>query len=160
MSTAVRRIEHVVAVLVGLSFLLFGAAKFTGRGPSFKYIEYQSGFEWVDPLLTYATGVCEVAAGVLLLIPASRAPWARLAGSALVVAIMIGAFALHLSPWLGVSTPTGTVDGAAAPWTASDFVSQRSSRQFVLSIVFAALGAWLLARISLHRPGPDTTRSN
>ncbi|MEM9132171.1 MAG: DoxX family protein [Actinomycetota bacterium] len=140
------RIQSILATVVGLAFLVFGAAKFTGRGPSFKYIEYQSGLEWVDPVLTFATGVGELAAGVLLLIPSSRLRWARAAGSALVVAIMLGAFALHLSPWLGVSTPTATVEGANAPWTAADFADGRSPRQFVLSIVFGALGAWLLAR--------------
>ncbi|MEM7323990.1 MAG: DoxX family protein [Actinomycetota bacterium] len=141
-----KRIEHVLSVLVGVAFLLVGAAKFTGQGPSFKYIEYQSGLEWVDPFLTLATGAGEVAAGLLLLVPTSRVPWARAAGSALVLAIMLGAFALHLSPWLGISTPTETVDGAEAPWTASDFAEERSSRQFILSIVLSALGAWLLAR--------------
>ncbi|MEM9561742.1 MAG: DoxX family protein [Actinomycetota bacterium] len=145
-----RRVENTLAVLVGLAFIVFGAAKFTGRGPSFRYIEYQSGYEWVDPLLTFATGFGELAAGVLLLAPASRFPRARTVGSGLVLMIMLGAFALHLSPWLGISTPTETIDGATAPWTAADFAEERSSRQFVLSIVFGALGAWLLAR---PRPG-------
>lgn len=160
--TVAARIENALAVIIGLAFLLFGVAKFTGRGPSFRYIEFQSGLDWIDPLLTYATGVGEVAAGVLLLVPASRVPGARALGSLLVLAIMIGAFVLHLSPWLGVSTPTGTVEGAEAPWTAADFVDERSSRQFLLSIVFIALSGWLLLRdpTARHRmrpsiPSPD-----
>ena len=58
---------------------------------------------------------------------------------------MAGAIAFHLSPWLGVSIPTGLADGAATPWDATDFATSTTSVSFLLAIV-TGLGSLALAR--------------
>ena len=58
---------------------------------------------------------------------------------------MVGAVAFHLSPWLGVSVPTGLTEGAAAPWNADDFVATTTVAPFVLAIV-TCVGSLLVMR--------------
>ena len=114
-----------------LPFVLVGAGvmKFT-TGHVFQYLEFQTGIELLHPFLNNTVGVAEIAAGVLIRFRRTRKP-----GSVLALAITGGAVATHLTPWLGLSPPTGLVDGATAPWTAADFTAETSTALFSTAIV-------------------------
>ncbi|MFK8025264.1 MAG: hypothetical protein AB8G26_15005 [Ilumatobacter sp.] len=122
-------VNRILTYALGLFLISSGVAKFT-VGHVFQYIEYQSGLDVFYPYVNNATGVAEIAVGLLILIPRTR-----LVGATGAAAILAGAVAFHLSPWLGVSMPTGLVDGAAAPWTEADFATTTTSVTFVLAIV-------------------------
>ncbi|MEL7486668.1 MAG: hypothetical protein AAGJ87_05555 [Pseudomonadota bacterium] len=106
-------VKWVLALAVGGFLLVFGATKFTGGAHIFPYIEYKAtalGFPMADlffPLVNWATGLLEIVAGVLVIIPATR----RL-GALVAVAPFLGAVGFHLSPLLGVTTPDGYADPA------------------------------------------------
>ena len=145
---------RAVRVLTG-SLALFlissGAAKF-GGGHVFQYIEHKSGIDLFHPFSNYVVGAAEVVAGAFILFRRTR-----LAGASVASVVMVGAVAFHLSPWLGVSTPTGLIEGAAAPWTADDFVSTTTVVPFVLAIV-TCFGSLLVMRSSWRtRTGTSTT---
>lgn len=125
-------INRILTSALGLFLISSGLVKFTG-GHVFHYIEYQSGLDVFYPYVNHATGAAEVLAGAFIMFHATR-----LAGSATAAGIMVGAVGFHLSPWLGVSMPTGLDEGAAAPWTADDFSASTSPISFVLAIVAAA----------------------
>ena len=145
---------RAVRVLTG-SLALFlissGAAKF-GGGHVFQYIEHKSGIDLFHPFSNYVVGAAEVVAGAFILFRRTR-----LAGASVASVVMVGAVAFHLSPWLGVSTPTGLIEGAAAPWTADDFVSTTTVVPFVLAIV-TCFGS-LLAMRSAWRTRTGTSAS-
>lgn len=122
-------VNRILTYALGLFLISSGVAKFTG-GHVFQYIEYRSGLDVFYPYVNHATGAAEILVGLLILVPATR-----LAGAAGAAGIMAGAMGFHLSPWLGVSTPTGFADGATAPWTAADFAPSTTSVTFVLAIV-------------------------
>lgn len=122
-------INRILTYALGLFLISAGAAKFTG-GHVFQYIEHRSGIDVFYPYVNHATGVAEIVIGLLIMVPATR----RL-GAYGAAALMAGAIGFHLSPWLGVSIPTGLADGAAAPWTDADFATTSTSVTFVLAIV-------------------------
>ena len=145
---------RAVRVLTG-SLALFlissGAAKF-GGGHVFQYIEHKSGIDLFHPFSNYVVGAAEVVAGAFILFRRTR-----LAGASVASVVMVGAVAFHLSPWLGVSTPTGLIEGAAAPWTADDFVSTTTVVPFVLAIV-TCFGSLLVMRSAWRtRTGTSAT---
>lgn len=147
-------ITRAVRVLTG-SLALFlissGAAKF-GGGHVFQYIEHKSGIDLFHPFSNYVVGVAEVVAGAFILFRRTR-----LAGASVASVVMVGAVAFHLSPWLGVSTPTGLTEGAAAPWTADDFVSTTTVVPFALAIV-TCFGSLLVMRSAWRgRTGTSAT---
>lgn len=139
-----------------LPFVLVGAGimKFT-TGHVFQYLEFQTGIDILHPFVNNLVGVAEITAGVLIRFRRTRKP-----GSLLALAITAGAVATHLTPWLGLSPPTGLVDGATAPWTAADFTSETSTALFITAIVAFAL-ALAIAIPELRRQsqarhtGPD-----
>ncbi len=133
------RIAHVLTGALALFLISSGATKF-GGGHVFQYIEHKSGIDLFHPLASYAVGAAEVLAGTLILFRRTR-----LAGACVALFVMIGAVAFHLSPWLGVSVPTGLTEGAAAPWTADDFAATTTVAPFVLAIV-TCLGSLLVLR--------------
>lgn len=116
---------------LGLFLVSSGLAKFAG-GHVFQYIEHRSGLDIFHPYMNHATGVAEVLAGAFILFRTTR-----LVGGAMAAGIMVGAVGFHLSPWLGVSMPTGLTEGATAPWTAADFSTTTSPISFVLAIAAA-----------------------
>jgi hypothetical protein len=59
---------------------------------------------------------------------------------------MMGAIVFYLSPWLGISVPSGLAEGAGPPWDAADFMPTTSPMVFVLAIVTAAVAL----AISVH----------
>ncbi|MEM7286323.1 MAG: hypothetical protein AAF480_08235 [Actinomycetota bacterium] len=128
---------------LGLFLISAGVAKFAG-GHVFQYIEYKSGVDLFYPYVNHLTGLAEVAAGGFILFRRTR-----LAGAALASVVLVGAIGFHLSPWLGVSIPTGLTDGAASPWTAADFASTTTSATFVMAVV-AAFRTLAIVRSELH----------
>lgn len=122
-------VNRILTYALGLFLISSGMAKFTG-GHVFQYIEHKSGLDIFYPYVNHATGAAEILVGLLILVPATR-----LAGALGAAGIMAGAIGFHLSPWLGVSMPTGLADGASAPWTAADFTQSTTSVTFALAIV-------------------------
>jgi uncharacterized membrane protein YphA (DoxX/SURF4 family) len=149
-------INRLLTVALGLFLVSAGIAKFT-TGHVFQYIEYQSGIDLFYPFISNLTGIAEITLGAAILYRRTR-----LVGSLLASALMAGAVAFHLSPWLGTSIPTGLADGAATPWDASDFATNTSSVSFVLAVV-TGLGSLAIARRehrSRNTPGsPSDVRS-
>lgn len=123
------RITRILTVLLGLFLISSGIAKFAG-GHVFQYIEHRSGLDIFYPYVNHLVGVTEIVAGGLVLLRRTR-----LVGGVLASGVLAGAVAFHLSPWLGVSMPTGLVEGASAPWTEADFSSSTTSATFVIAIV-------------------------
>lgn len=77
----------VLSILMGLSFLAAGAAKFAGVEQivqNFQRWGYPAWFRWL-------VGVAELAAGVAILIPRTR-----FYGAALAVGLMVGGLGTHL----------------------------------------------------------------
>lgn len=145
------RINTALTYALSLLLIVSGVAKFAG-GHVFAYIEHRSGIDLFDPLIGYATGAVEIAAGLLILMPRTR-----FVGAATAATVMVGAIGFHLSPWLGVSMPTGLADGAAAPWTAADFTTETTSSTFALAIItlvrsIMIVRAELRARRTIDRP--------
>ncbi|MEM9607243.1 MAG: MauE/DoxX family redox-associated membrane protein [Actinomycetota bacterium] len=145
-----RHLDRILTWALGLFLLSAGVAKFT-TGHVFQYIEHQSGVDIFYPYVNHLTGVAEIIAGALILVPRTR-----LAGGLLASGVLLGAVAFHLSPWLGVSIPAGLVDGAAAPWGADDFMTSTTSVTFFLAIVTAAR-ALRIVRVGLRERSASPT---
>ncbi len=98
--------ERVLSWTFGLTlallllFQVYQAFFWLDPHPVFGLIAARSGIGLFEPGLRYVTGVLELAAAILLIIPRTRAWGAKLAG-----AVVLGAIAFHLSPWLGVQVP-------------------------------------------------------
>lgn len=98
--------ERVLSWTFGLMLaaLLFavGIQKFIGLEPNpvFGLIEARSGLAFFEPGMRYATGVLEMLAVALALLPATR-----IRGAQLGLVVALGAIAFHLSPWLGMQLP-------------------------------------------------------
>jgi uncharacterized membrane protein YphA (DoxX/SURF4 family) len=146
-------VNRILTYALGLFLISSGITKFVG-GHVFQYIEYQSGLDAFYPYVNHATGIAEVLAGGFILFGATR-----LAGGAMAAGIMVGAVGFHLSPWLGVSIPTGLAEEASAPWTAGDFAETTSPMSFVLAITAAAWSITILRNELLARRTPSRTAS-
>lgn len=81
-----------------------------GENLPFSILAAKSGITLFEPAGRFVTGILEVLAAVLLLIP-----FTRRAGAVLAVLLTGSAVALHLSPWLGreITLPEGGTDGGA-----------------------------------------------
>jgi DoxX-like family len=81
---------------------LVGLPKFVGPDPNpiFALIAGRTGVSLFEPYVRYATGVAELTAALLLIIPRTRFYGALLAGG-----VTLGAIGFHLSPFLGVQIP-------------------------------------------------------
>ncbi len=135
-------LRWVLALAVGGFLVFFGVMKFTGGAHIFPYIEYKAAAAGVPfaelayPLGNYATGALELVAGILLIVPATRA-----LGSKLAVLPFLGAVGFHLSPFLGVTTPDGYADpkpaevlAAGGPFARSDFSEGASMALFIIAV--------------------------
>ncbi|MEM7274260.1 MAG: DoxX family protein [Actinomycetota bacterium] len=152
-------LNRLLTIALGLFLVSAGVAKFT-TGHVFQYIEFKSGIDLFHPFVNNLTGVAEILAGVAILVRPTR-----LIGAAGATALMIGAIAFHLSPWLGTSIPTGLADGAASPWDAADFTTTMSSTTFALAIVSAVRAASIVrtelrSRAERETPSLPAGRSN
>ncbi|MEO0983888.1 MAG: hypothetical protein AAFX03_14690 [Pseudomonadota bacterium] len=143
-------VKWALALAVGGFLLFFGFLKFSGNAHIFPFIEYNAdrlGFPLSDlffPLVNYATGLLELVAGVLVILPMTRK-----IGAPLAVAPFLGAFVFHLSPLLGVITPNGysesTPDGvtpladalsSGGPFVREHFTAETGPVLFALAAVF------------------------
>jgi uncharacterized membrane protein YphA (DoxX/SURF4 family) len=145
-------INRILTFALGLFLVSAGVAKFT-TGHVFQYIEYRSGIDLFYPFVNNLTGLAEILAGLAILYRPTR-----LIGAAGAFGLMVGAISFHLSPWLGVSIPTGLADGAASPWDAADFSAATSPGTFVLAVVSALRAASIIraelrSRAQLQKSG-------
>ncbi len=125
-------LNRILTIALALFLISAGVAKFT-TGHVFQYIEYKSGVDLFYPFINNLTGMAEILAGTAILYRP-----ARLLASALAAALMVGAVGFHLSPWLGLSVPTGLADGATSPWDSADFTTTATSMTFVLAVISGA----------------------
>lgn len=98
---------RIVSWMLALAFaatlvFLVGLPKFVGPNPNpiFALIAGRTGIGFFEPALRYATGVAELVAAALLIIPRTRFLGAAIAGT-----VTLGAIGFHLSPFLGVQIP-------------------------------------------------------
>jgi len=97
----------------------------------FNALAESSGITLFEPAGRFASGVLELIAALLILIPLSRR-----VGAGLAVLLLGAGVALHLSPWLGreLPLPEGGTDGGA---------------HFLVYVIFLALSILLLV---VHPP--------
>jgi len=95
-----KHLNLVLAIILALGFIFFGVQKFGATNPIFTIIADRSGISLFEPVIRMATGVGELAAAALLIIPKTRT-LGIMAG----LAILVGAIGFHLSPWLGINVP-------------------------------------------------------
>lgn len=106
--------KWILSLAVGGFLLAFGATKFTGGAHIFPLIELKAstaGLPFADlffPWVNYATGALEIIAGLFVILPMTRKSF----GALLAVVPFLGAFAFHISPFLGVITPDGYAENA------------------------------------------------
>lgn len=144
-------VNRLFTVALGLFLISAGIAKFT-TGHVFQYIEFKSGIDLFYPFINNLTGIAEVFAGAAILFRPSR-----LLGAVVAFGLMAGAIGFHLSPWLGISVPTGLVDGATSPWEGADFAASMSATSFVLAIV-SAIRAAAIVRVEWRDRTSDANR--
>ena len=91
----------ILAAILAVFFVFMGIQKF---GPDenivFSILAENSGINLFEPQIRLVTGIAEIFAGILLIIPKMRVK-----GALLGLAILIGALGFHLSPWLGINVP-------------------------------------------------------
>lgn len=96
-------LSWILAVGLAIAFaLMMGLPKLIGPSPNpiFAIIAGRSGIALFEPLIRMTTGVVEIIAALLLVLPKTRRYGAMLA-----LAITAGAIGFHLSPWLGIELP-------------------------------------------------------
>ena len=119
-------IAHAPALALAAFLVMMGAQKFGAENVIFATIAERSGIALFEPLIRMATGVAELVAAALLVLPRTR-----LLGSLGAVAIIGGAIGFHLSPWLGISV-------AMAPGAAPTPM-----------LFFMAVGSFIVAALAL-----------
>lgn len=140
-------LRWVLSLAVGAFLITFGAMKFFGVAFIFPYIEYKAtaaGLPLADlfyPVGNYAVGALEVTAGVLVILPMTR----RL-GAPLAVVPLLGAVVFHLSPYLGIMTPTDFADpkptealAAGGGFVRENFSTEAAPMLFVIASVMLGL---------------------
>ena len=91
----------ILSILLAVGFVFFGVQKFGAENIVFETIAERSGMAFFEPYVRMFTGVSEILAAILLLIPRTR-----LAGALMGLGLLVGAIGFHLSPWLGINVPT------------------------------------------------------
>ncbi|MEM6414276.1 MAG: hypothetical protein AAF720_06415 [Pseudomonadota bacterium] len=140
-------IKWSLALVIGAVLIFFGVMKFTGGAHIFPYIEYKATAANLPlaslffPFVNYATGLLEIVAGLLLIIPASR-----VLGAVISILPFLGAVTFHVSPFLGIVTPDSYSDprpiaalSAGGPFTVSDFSSTSSASLFTIASAMLVL---------------------
>jgi uncharacterized membrane protein YphA (DoxX/SURF4 family) len=151
-------VKWLLALVVGGFLLAFGIMKFAGAAFIFPYIEYKAGAaglplaELAWPLGNYAVGAVEVLAGALVILPMTR----RL-GSLLAVAPLFGAVIVHLSPYLGTTTPLDFASpkpvealAAGGGFVRDNFTAETGPMLFMMASVMLAIA---LANLFVQRRG-------
>lgn len=140
-------LKWLLALAVGGFLLAFGIMKFAGAAFIFPYIEFKAGAAGLPladlawPLGNYAVGAVEVLAGALVILPMTRK-----LGSLLAVAPLLGAVIVHLSPYLGVTTPLDFADpkpvealAAGGGFVRDNFTAETGPMLFVMASVMLAV---------------------
>ncbi|MEM9014848.1 MAG: hypothetical protein AAGB02_07045 [Pseudomonadota bacterium] len=136
-------IRWILALVLGGFLLMFGFLKFSGEAHIFPYIEYKmTGLgiplaELAHPFGNFAVGGLELVAGALVILPMTRQLGAKLA-----LVPLLGAVVFHLTPFLGVSTPTGFADpkpidvlADGGPFARTDFAEAMTTGLFMTACV-------------------------
>ncbi len=132
------KILHWALALILAAFLVrMGLEKFGAANPVFQYIAEQSGIGLFEPGVRTFTGISEIIAAALIVWPRTR-----FIGGLLAAALLGGALAFHLSPWLGINAPVGFNE-------AGGYVKSPMLFIMALSFFFATLGL-----LFLNRPAP------
>jgi len=96
-----KKLPLILSLIVAALFLFFGVQKFIANpNPIFSIIAERSGISLFEPGIRILTGLAELGAAVLILLPRTR-----LLGAVLGLGIVSGAIVFHLSPWLGINVP-------------------------------------------------------
>jgi hypothetical protein len=157
--------ERVLSWTFGLTlallllFEVYQAFFWLDPSPVFGLIAARSGISLFEPGLRYVTGVLELAAAILLIIPRSRSWGARLAA-----VVVLGAIGFHLSPWLGIQIPDPEIVsralalGHSAEAIDANHLPTDQGAMFILALTILALSVLslvterALARASAARP--------
>ncbi len=91
-------LNHLPAFFLAAFLLMMGAQKFGAENIIFATIAERSGIGLFEPVIRVLTGIGEIGAALLLLLPRTR-----LFGALGAVALIGGAILFHLSPWLGIN---------------------------------------------------------
>lgn len=96
-----QRISTGLSILIAVGLAFFGLQKFGAENVVFETLATRSGISLFEPGIRIATGLAEIGAALLLVLPRTR-----LLGALAAVGIVGGAIVFHLSPWLGINVPT------------------------------------------------------
>jgi len=90
-------IKHLPALLLAAFLVMMGAQKFGAENIIFTTIAERSGIALFEPGVRMLTGILEIVAALLLIVPKLRS-----LGALLSFGLIGGAILFHLSPWLGI----------------------------------------------------------
>lgn len=90
-------VKIVLALLLAAFMIFMGVQKFGADNLIFMTIAERSGISLFEPVIRTFTGVLELGAALLLIIPLTRG-----LGALLSLGLIGGAIMFHLSPWLGI----------------------------------------------------------
>ena len=90
-------IKYGPTILLSAFLVMMGVQKFGAENIIFSTIADRSGIAFFEPYIRMLTGILELIAAVVLLVPAAR--WF---GALLAFCLIAGAIVFHLSPWLGI----------------------------------------------------------
>ncbi|PHS22860.1 MAG: hypothetical protein COA85_10630 [Robiginitomaculum sp.] len=130
----------VLAIILAVFFIFMGTQKLIAPSPVFQYMAVHSGISLFEPGVRMATGLAEISAAILIILPRMR-----VYGALLALAVLGGALTFHLSPWLGINAPVAFSAACQAAQHcdyASDSSYVKSPMLFAmaLSFFFASLG--------------------
>ncbi len=91
-------LSHAPAIILAGFLIMMGLQKFGAENIIFMTIAEHSGISLFEPTIRIFTGVAELSAAALLLLPKTR-----LLGALGSIALIGGAIGFHLSPWLGIN---------------------------------------------------------
>jgi len=90
-------LRWALALMLAAFFVFMSVQKFGATNFIFESIATNSGISFFEPYVRIATGIAEIVAALLLILPKTR-----MKGALLAMMLLIGAIGFHLSPWLGI----------------------------------------------------------
>jgi len=131
----------ILAIILAVFFVFMGSQKLIAPSPVFQYLAVHSGISLFEPGVRMATGLAEISAAILIILPRTRAY-----GALLALAVLGGALTFHFSPWLGINAPVAFSEACQAAQNC-DFTSDSS---YVKSpMLFAMALSFFLASLGL-----------
>jgi len=134
-------LRWILAIVLAIFFVIMGVQKLTGPSPVFQYIAEHSGMAFFEPQVRLATGAAEITAAVLILVPRTR-----ILGTLLALAVLGGALAFHLSPWLGINAPVRFAENGGYVKSPMLFIMALSFLFASLGLLLVEMGEWLQGR--------------